>query len=207
MSDSLGAFVEATFATSTVNVQFEPQLAVFSDAGFASSGTAGFRLPTAATVPVASLGADLRAITRRFVEFGPRESEIERDLLRFAAGLNGAVGEHTWHVHYQYGHVDAAQIDFDTIDKLRLLTAINPAAYVAGVEWRTESAKIEPNSELIAVADPVTGSGNLVGLKGTRTFFGNTDGEYDVAEFFAESVAATRSWTQKRPIQSQSGSF
>ena len=244
MSDSLGAFVEATFATSTVNVQFEPQLAVFSDAGFASSGTAGFRFPTAATVPVTSLGADLRAITRRFVEFGPRESEIERDLFRFAAGLNGAIGEHTWHVHYQYGHVDAAQIDFDTIDKRRLLTAIDPVAcaaasgcefvdlygrgtidpaserwvsdnlqsnsegeqhvisayltgdlaqiggrtvaYVAGVEWRAESAKIEPHSELIAVVDPVTGSGNLAGLKGTRTFFGRTDGEYDVAEFFAE---------------------
>jgi len=244
LSDTLSGFVEATYANTVVNVQFEPQLAIFSDAGFASSGTAGFRFPTAATVPVASVGADLRVITRRFAEFGARTAEIDRDLIRFAAGLDGEVGNSSWHVYYQYGKVDATQTDFATIDKLRLITAIdpvacaavagcqfvnlygrgtidpaalswlsddlnsnseseqhvinayfngelnnlgdNPLSYVLGLEWRDESATITPNSELLAVIDPVTGSGNLVGTRGTRTFFGNTNGSYDVIEVFGE---------------------
>jgi iron complex outermembrane recepter protein len=243
-TDTVSGFAEATYARTNVKVQFEPQLAVFSDGGFGSSGTAGFRFPTAPTVPVASVGADLRVITRRFAEFGPRMSKVNRDLYRIATGLDVDLGFAEGHISYQYGRVEATQTDYNTIDKLRLMTAIDPAAcaaasgcgfvnlygrgtidpgslgyvsddlsskskseqnvvsayvtgdlfefagnqisYVVGGEWRDESATITPNAGLIAVIDPVTGSGNLVGLKGTRAFFGNTAGSYDVIEGFGE---------------------
>ena len=61
-----------------------------------------------------------------------------------------------------------------------------PARYVLGVEYRDESAEINPHPALIAVPDPVGNSGNPVGLQGTRTFFGSTTGEYDVLEAYGE---------------------
>jgi len=244
LNNDVHGFIETSYANSTVEVQFEPQLAVFSNAGFGSSGTAGFRFPTAPTVAIASVNGNLRAITRRFLEFGPRHTEIERDLFRFATGFDGDFKGGDWYISYQYGKVEATQTDFDTIDKLRLMTAIDPMAcaaetgcqfvniygrgtidpaseswvsddlnsesegeqhvitayitgdflelngnmlsYVLGGEYRDESATITPNRGLIAVTDPVANSGNLVGLKGTRTFFGNTDGGYDVSEIFGE---------------------
>ena len=249
LSDGVSAFAEVSYANTKVDVQFEPQLAVFR--GFAGSGTAGFRFPN--SVGVVTPDGTLDPITRRFTEFGPRKSEIDRDLFRFTAGLDGDWSGGTWHASYQYGKVDATQTDFDTIDKRRLLTAIDPVAcaatsgcqfvdifgrgtispasesfvsddlesnsegtqhvisaymtgdafelgsgnvsYVVGAEYRDESAKIRPNDELIAVVDPVTGSGNLVGLRGTRTFFGDTDGSYNVLEGFAElAVPLTESF-------------
>ncbi|MDD9798329.1 MAG: TonB-dependent receptor, partial [Alphaproteobacteria bacterium] len=244
LNNDMHAFIETSYANSTVEVQFEPQLAAFNSARFGSSGTAGFRFPDAPIVAIAAVSGNLRAITRRFLEFGPRHTEIERDLFRFATGLDGDFSGGDWYISYQYGKVEATQTDFDTIDKLRLMTAIDPVAcaaqtgcqfvniygrgtidpasedwvsddlnseseseqhvitayitgdflelngnmlsYVLGGEYRDESATITPNRGLIAVTDPVTNSGNLVGLKGTRTFFGNTDGGYDVSEIFGE---------------------
>lgn len=245
-SDSVKAFAEVSYANTKVDVQFEPQLAIFR--GFAGSGTAGFRFPN--SVGVATPDGTLDPVTRRFTEFGPRASEIDRDLFRLTAGFDGEWTGGTWHASYQFGKVEAVQTDFDTIDKGRLVTAINPTAcaartgcqfvdiygrgtidpasedfvsddlesksegtqhvlsayatgdafdfgsgsvaYVLGVEYREESADIEPNAGLIAVTDPLTGSGNTVGIKGTRTFFGETSGSYDVLESFAEvSVPVT----------------
>jgi len=244
LNNDVHGFIETSYANSTVEVQLEPQLAVFSNAGFGSSGTAGFRFPTAPTVTIAAVNGELRAITRRFLEFGPRSTEIERDLFRFATGFDGNFSGGDWYISYQYGKVEATQTDFDTIDKLRLMTAIDPTAcaaqtgcqfvniygrgtidpasenwvsddlnsesegeqhvitayitgdflelngnmlsYVLGGEYRDESATVTPNRGLIAVTDPAANSGNLVGLKGTRTFFGNTDGSYDVSEIFGE---------------------
>lgn len=244
VNDDVKAFFESTFANSITEVQFEPQLAIFSDAGFASSGTAGFRFPTAPTVNIPELGGTLRPITRRFSEFGPRRAEIDRNLFRLAAGLDGNFSSGAWQFSYQYGRVETTQTDFDTINKLDLTAAIDPVAcaatpgcvpidifgrntinpaalasissdlesraegeqhvfnafitselfdfggnavsIVVGAEYRNESATITPASALLAVVDPITGSGNLVGLQGTRTFFGNTNGEFDVIEGFAE---------------------
>jgi outer membrane receptor protein involved in Fe transport len=244
VSGNMDTFLEMTYANTAVAVDIEPQLAVFSDGGFASSGTAGFRFPTAPTVPIASAGADLRAVTRRFSEFGPRSSEIERDLYRIATGFDMYLDFADVHVSYQYGRVEASQTDFDTINKLDLVTAIDPIAcagttgcqfvdiygrgtidpasessvsqdlvsnskgeqhvlsayitgdafeflgnttgFALGLEYRDESAVITPNSALNAVIDPVTGSGNPVGLQGTRTFSGKTSGSYDVFEMFGE---------------------
>lgn len=245
LSDSAEMFLESTFSRTKSIVQFESQLAIFSDAGFGSSGTAGFRFPTAATVPYNS--TTLRPITRRFVEFGPRSSEIDRDMFRITLGLEGSFGQADYELYYQYGHVNADQTDFNTIDKFRLLTAIDPAAcaaavgrgcefanvygrgslsatalnfvsddlksnstgeqhvisghftgnlprllassisYVLGGEYRSEKAKITPNAGLIAIDNPRNlGGGQLVGRKGTRTFFGNTSGDYNVFEMFGE---------------------
>lgn len=131
LSDTVSAFVEGSAAETEVVVDLEPQLAVFSNAGFASSGTAGFRFPTAPTVAAPALGADLRAITRRFAEFGPRSSQIDRNLVRFAAGLDADLGFAEGHFSYQYGRVEAEQTDFDTVDKLALLNAIDPVACAA----------------------------------------------------------------------------
>jgi outer membrane receptor protein involved in Fe transport len=239
VSDNVTAFAEASYASTDVTVQFEPQLAVFR--GFAGAGTAGFRFPN---LPDPNGTIPFDPITRRFTEFGPRSSEINRDLFRFTVGADGDWGGGTWHASYQFGQVDATQTDFETVDKGRLLTAIDPTAcanttgcqfvdifgrgtidpaseafvsedlesdseatqhvisayvtgdafelgagnisYVLGAEYRDESATIRPNDNLIAVIDPFTGSGNLVGTQGTRTFFGDTDGGYDVLEGFAE---------------------
>ncbi|WP_158658111.1 TonB-dependent receptor domain-containing protein [Agarilytica rhodophyticola] len=250
VSDSSEFFIEGTYNNTETEIQFDPQLAIFSDAGFASSGTAGFRFPTAPTVNVDgvnttnNLGGNLRVSNRRLDEYGPRRAQVERELTRFVFGLEGNIGNANYELFYQYGQVDATQTDFDTIDKQRFITAINPqecaatsgcvfadiygrgtidraslayvaddlesdsestqhvfggyvtgdafkiggrnAAYVIGFEYRDESATIEPNSGLLAVTDPETGSGNLVGLKGTRTFFGTTDSSYDVSEVFGE---------------------
>jgi len=240
LSDTVTGFAEASYANTKVDVQFDPQLAIFR--AFGSSGTAGFRFPN--SVGVATPDGTLDPVTRRFLEFGPRSSEIDRDLFRFTVGADGDWGGGTWHASYQYGKVDATQTDFDTIDKGRLVTAIDPVAcaaaagcqfvnifgrgtidpasegyvsddlesesegtqhvfsayvtgdafefgagnisYVLGAEYRDESAEIRPNDGLIAQIDPLTGSGNLVGLKGTRTFFGDTNGSYNVVEGFAE---------------------
>ena len=243
LSDSIQVFLESTFSNTRSSVQFEPQLAVFSNARFGSSGTAGFRFPTAPTVPFEA--TTLRAITRRFTEFGPRSSEIDRDMFRVTLGLEGAFGATDYELYYQYGRVEAEQTDFNTIDKLRLLTAIDRTAcvavagcqfadiygrdslsasaldfvsdnltssslgkqhvlggyiagdlfrlsqsnvsYVLGGEYRKEEVEITPNAGLIAVDNPRNpNAGQLVGLKGTRTFFGNTSGDYDVAEVFGE---------------------
>jgi len=243
LTSDTAIFVEVAFARSEVTVQFDPQLAVFSDAGFSSSGTAGFRFPTGPTV--AANSDSLRVITRRFAEFGPRSSEIERDVTRIAFGFDGAIGESSYEGYYQYGKVAAVQKDFNTIDKLRLATAIDPVAcaaqlgcqfvnlygrrsidsaslawisddllsdneseqhifnaymtgdlfefdgsnvaYVIGIEYRTEDVSVEPNDGLIAVDNPINpGVGQTVGLKGTRTFFGDTKGSYDVSEVFGE---------------------
>ena len=244
LSDTVSAFVEGSLAESEVVVDLEPQLAIFSNAGFASSGTAGFRFPTATATAVPAAGADLRAITRRFLEFGPRSSRIDRDLARFAVGLDADLGFAEGHFSYQYGRIEAGQTDFDTVDKLALVNAINPtgcaaapgcsfvniygrgtidpasensiandlvsnsegeqhvysayingdalefsggpARYALGVEYREESAEINPHPALIAVPNPFGGSGNPVGLQGTRTFFGSTTGEYDVFEAYGE---------------------
>ena len=244
MSDRLAAFVEGSLAQSEVVIDLEPQLAIFSNAGFASSGTAGFRFPTATATAVPAAGANLRAITRRFLEFGPRSSQIDRDLVRFAVGLDADLGFAEGHFSYQYGRIEAEQTDFDTVDKLALVNAINPAScaatpgcsfvniygrgtidpasensvandlvsdskgeqhvysayisgdaldfsgvpvrYALGVEYRDESAEINPNPALIAVPNPVADTGNPVGLQGTRTFFGSTTGEYDVLEAYGE---------------------
>lgn len=243
-SDSATAFAEATWANTKVDVQFDPQLAIFSDAGFASSGTAGFRFPTAPTVNQPALGGTLRASTRRFLEFGPRRTEIDRTLFRVATGVDGDWTGGQWHLSYQYGQVQADQTDFNTIDKFRLVTAIDPVAcaatngcqfvdiygrgsinpasldfvsddlvstskgeqhvitayangeafelpngpiqYLLGIEFRDESAVIRPNDGLIAIPNPNGGAG-LVGAKGTRTFFGDTNGGFDVFEGFAEA--------------------
>ena len=244
MSDTVSAFIEGSLADTEVVVDLEPQLAIFSNAGFASSGTAGFRFPTATAAAVPSVGADLRAVTRRFLEFGPRASQIDRGLARFAVGLDADLGFAEGHFSYQYGRIEAEQTDFDTVDKLALVNAINPVScaatpgcsfvnvygrgtidpasensiandlvsnsegdqhvysawingdalefssgplrYVLGVEYRDESAEINPHPALIAVPDPVGNSGNPVGLQGTRTFFGSTTGEYDVLEAYGE---------------------
>jgi outer membrane receptor protein involved in Fe transport len=244
LSADITGFAEATWANTKVNVQFDPQLAIFSDAGFASSGTAGFRFPSATAVLQPDLGGTLRPITRRFLEFGPRRAEIDRTLFRLAAGLDGDWSAGKWHFSYQYGQVDADQTDFNTIDKFRLVSAIDPAecatisgcqfvdlfgrgtidpasldfvsddlvssskseqhsilayisgdafdlpagsiGYVLGAEFRDESATVRPNDGLIAITNPITGTG-LVGAKGTRTFFGDTDGGYNVLEGFAEA--------------------
>lgn len=244
LTNDITGFVETTYSRSIIDIQFESQLAIFSDAGFASSGTAGFRFPGAAPVTTNTAGEELTASTRRLTEFGPRETEIERNLSRFLVGLDGELGDSSWSMYYQYGKVDVDQTDFDTIDKQRLVTAIDPVAcsaisecqfvdiygrgtidptseawvsddllskseatqhvfsaylsgpllelndsdisYVIGVEYRDESADINPNTGLIAIQDTVTNSGNLVGLKGTRTFFGSTSGSYNVSEVFGE---------------------
>ena len=244
MSDAVSAFIEGSLAESEVVVDLEPQLAIFSNAGFASSGTAGFRFPTATAAAVPAVGANLRAVTRRFLEFGPRASQIDRGLARFAVGLDADLGFAQGHFSYQYGRIEADQTDFDTVDKLALVNAINPvscaaapgcsfvniygrgsidpasenavandlvsnsegdqhvysayitgdaldlsagpARYVLGVEYRDESAEINPHPALIAVPDPVGDSGNPVGLQGTRTFFGSTTGAYDVLEAYGE---------------------
>ncbi len=235
VNDSVEAFFETTYASSTTEIQFEPQLAIFSNAGFAGSGTAGFRFPTAPTVTIPAVGGTLRPITRRFTEFGPRRAEIQRNLFRLAVGFDGKFDGGSWQFSYQFGQVDVEQTDFNTIDKLALTAALDPAnvnifgrgtidpttlagvsndlvsraegkqhvfnafvtselmdigdnsiSFVVGAEYRDESATVTPNAALIAVVDPVTGSGNLVGLQGTRTFFGNTMGSYDVIEGFAE---------------------
>ena len=244
MSDRVFAFIEGSFANSEVVVDLEPQLAIFSNAGFANSGTAGFRFPTATATAVPAAGANLRAITRRFLEFGPRSSQIDRDMVRFAVGLDADLGFAEGHFSYQYGRIESEQTDFDTVDKLALVNAINPASctatpgcsfvniygrgtidpasensvandlvsnsegdqhvysayingdvlefsgvparYALGIEYRDESAEINPNPALIAVPDPIGSSGNPVGLQGTRTFFGSTTGEYDVLEAYGE---------------------
>ncbi len=131
VSDTVSAFLEASAAETEVVVDLEPQFAVFSNAGFASSGTAGFRFPTAPTVAVPALGADLRAVTRRFAEFGPRASQIDRDLVRFAAGFDADLGFAEGHFSYQYGRIEAQQTDFDTVDKFALLNAMNPVSCAA----------------------------------------------------------------------------
>jgi iron complex outermembrane receptor protein len=237
-------FIESTVSNSVVEVQFDPQLAIFSSAGFDGSGSAGFRFPTANTH--ASDG--LRAITRRFVEYGPRSTEIERDMYRFATGIEGYLGDNNYEIYYQYGNVNSTQTDFNTIDKLKLVTAINqtecattigcvfadiygrgtldPASlsfvasdlestsestqhvlsgfvsgelmsigdnflqYVVGAEYRKEEVSVNPNRSLIAVPNTFTGGDATtlpdVGTQGTRTFAGNTKGDYDVTEVFSE---------------------
>lgn len=235
LTESITAFAEASYANTKVDVQFDPQLALFT-----GNGTAGFRFPN--VDGVATDDGVLDPITRRFSEFGPRESEIDRDLFRFTVGADGEWFGGTWHANYQYGKVDATQTDFETLDKGLLITAIDPVAcaavtdcqfvnifgrgtidpasedfvsadlesdseaeqhvisayvtgdafelpsgaisYVIGGEYRDESAEITPNEALIQVIDPDTNT--LVGLQGTRSFAGNTDGSYDVIEGFAE---------------------
>ena len=128
MSDSVSTFVEGSVANTEVVVDLEPQLAIFSNPGFASSGTAGFRFPTATATAVPAVGANLRAVTRRFLEFGPRSSQIDRDMVRFAVGLDADLGFAEGHFSYQYGRIEAEQTDFDTVDKLALVNAINPTS-------------------------------------------------------------------------------
>lgn len=120
ISDNTSFFIESTLANSVVEVQFDPQLAVFNSAGFDSAGTAGFRFPGANTN-----SNGLRPLTRRLVEYGPRVTEIERNMHRLALGLEGYVGDNNYEVYYQYGNVDSTQTDFNTVDKLKFMTAID----------------------------------------------------------------------------------
>lgn len=243
LSTDVSAFGGITFANSKTIVQIEPQLGSFSDNRFGTSGTAGFRFPSVG--PVSAIGDTLTIRSRRFSEFGTRASEIDRDLIRVDLGLEGTLGDTEFEVYYQYGRVEAQQTDFDTIDKFRLVTALDPVScaatsgcqfvnaygrntidptslswisddlisnsegeqhvlsgyvsadwfdiagnnttYVLGAEYRREEALIEPNDGLIAINNPLDpGAGQFVGLKGSRTFFGDTAGDYDVAEVFGE---------------------
>lgn len=244
VSETIEFFAEGTYANTESTVEFEPQLAIFSDAAFGTSGAAGFRFPGVDAVSVN--GDSLGVITRRFSEFGSRSSEVDRDLIRATLGFKGELSESIdFEVYYQYGEVEATQTDFNTIDKFRLASAIDPAvcstiagcqfvdvfgrgtidpnslsfvssdlestsestqqvlsgfisgelfelgagsvAYAIGAEYRDEDAQINPNANLLAVDNPLNpGVGQLVGTQGTRTFFGNTDGDFDVTEVFGE---------------------
>lgn len=243
LTTDISAFAGATFANSTTIIQIEPQLASLSDSSFGTSGTAGFRFPSVG--PVEVNGDTMEILSRRFSEYGTRQTEIDRDLFRAVLGLEGSWGDTNFEVYYQYGDIEAKQTDFDTIDKFRLVTALDPVAcaaasdcqfvnaygrdtidpttlawvsddlksnsegtqhvfsghisgdlfaiagnntyYVLGAEYRKEEASIKPNDALIAVDNPLNpGAGQFVGMRGSRTFFGDTIGNYDVAEAFGE---------------------
>lgn len=54
-----------------------------------------------------------------------RTSSIDRDLYRVALGASGDLGQFNWQAYYQYGRVDTAQEDGNSIDRNKFYAGMN----------------------------------------------------------------------------------
>lgn len=127
-------FIEATFARSHARLEYEPSFFQFRTGSLVSAfdlgpiptnapGRAAFLAATGATTINAS-----STHSRRFSEYGPRYSIIDRDLYRGAIGSAGDIGRFNYQVYYQYGRVETQQEDTPSVDKNRFYAGMNNCA-------------------------------------------------------------------------------
>lgn len=127
-------FVEATFARSQARLQYEPSFFQFRSGSLVSAFDLG---PIPANAPgraafLAATGASginpNSVHSRRFSEYGPRYSIVDRDLFRTAIGSTGEIGRFDYQVYYQYGRVETEQEDTPSVDKNRFYAGMNNCA-------------------------------------------------------------------------------
>jgi iron complex outermembrane receptor protein len=127
-------FVEATFARSQARLEYEPSFFQFRSGTLVSAFDLG-PIPTTAPGRAAFLAATgatninpASVHSRRFSEYGPRYSIIDRDLYRAAIGSTGEIGRFNYQVYYQYGRVETQQEDTPSVDKNRFYAGMNNCA-------------------------------------------------------------------------------
>ncbi|OJY68593.1 MAG: hypothetical protein BGP16_04925 [Sphingobium sp. 66-54] len=124
-------FLEASYARTSADLTLEPSFFQFA----AKQGVNAYDLgPIPANAPglaafLAATGAsginNAQTQSRRLNEYGVRTSEIDRDLYRAAVGAQGDLGRFRWQAYYQYGRVDAAQEDGNSIDRNKFYAGLN----------------------------------------------------------------------------------
>jgi outer membrane receptor protein involved in Fe transport len=133
------AYSEISYSQSQTTFQYEPTLANFTGGNYGTVNEAPFEapripannpfllnLPPAVLAAIGPIPAAGLAFARRFEEFGNRHSIIDRDTLRVVTGVRGELGKKfNYDLYYQYGNVSAQQDDQGTIDKNRVIAALD----------------------------------------------------------------------------------
>jgi outer membrane receptor protein involved in Fe transport len=124
-------FAEGTYARSSAQLTIEPSFFQFA----ATQGVNAYDLgpiPTNAPGRAAFLAAagatninNAQTQSRRLTEYGVRTTSIDRDLYRLAVGAKGKIGTFDYQAYYQYGRVDLAQEDGNSIDRNKFYAGVN----------------------------------------------------------------------------------
>ncbi len=124
-------FLEGSYARTSAELTIEPSFFQFA----ATQGVNAYDLgPIPTNAPgraafLASIGAtsinNAQTQSRRLAEYGVRTSSIDRDLYRLAFGAKGDLGRFNWQAYYQYGRVDTAQEDGNSIDRNKFYAGMN----------------------------------------------------------------------------------
>lgn len=124
-------FLEASYARTSADLTLEPSFFQFAatqgvnayDLGHIPTNAPGLAAFLAATGATGINGAQTQS--RRLDEYGVRTSSIDRDLYRVALGAQGDLGRFHWQAYYQYGRVDTAQEDGNSIDRNKFYAGLN----------------------------------------------------------------------------------
>ncbi|WP_326525180.1 TonB-dependent receptor domain-containing protein [Sphingomonas sp.] len=130
-------FAEGTYARSSAALTIEPSFFQFA----ANRGPNAYDfgpIPTNAPGRAAFLAAagattinTAQTSSRRLTEYGVRQSIIDRDLYRIAVGAQGSLGGgFDYQAYYQFGRVDLAQEDTNSIDRDKFYAGMNACAGV-----------------------------------------------------------------------------
>ena len=140
------AFFEGTYASTSVNSNIEP-FALGSDNVYKPGG----QVPAASLVNGALVrnplvpqylydrisdtdgdGVPDYFFTRRLSEFGPRQSDVERDTFRLSTGLKGTVRDWNYEAYLTYGKTKEAQSSTGQVNVMSLRNALEAIPDVDG---------------------------------------------------------------------------
>jgi len=129
-------FLEGSYARTSAELTIEPSFFQFA----ARQGVNAYDLgPIPVNAPgraefLAATGAaninNAQTQSRRLNEYGVRTTSIDRDLYRIAVGASGDLGRFSWQAYYQYGRVDTAQEDGNSIDRNKFYAGMSNCAGV-----------------------------------------------------------------------------
>ena len=126
VSQGVNAFVEATFAQTRTESEFEPFAHSNSDLGIAGIPVDNPFVPQAIRDAVLAAGDDVIQYRRRMTEVGERGASSTRDTYRFLVGLEGDVAEkYNWQTYFGYGRMDDAQQGGGQINVASMREALN----------------------------------------------------------------------------------
>lgn len=115
--DAVKMFTEVSYAKSKSYNQLAPTPV--------SSGTVGYAIPAGnAWNP---FGADVSSWNYRTVELGPRTENVDKDALRFVAGLRGRIPESSWgyEVAFTHAYEEGTEVLGGELSRSRLETSMN----------------------------------------------------------------------------------
>ena len=126
VSQGVNAFVEATFAQTRTESEFEPFATSESDLGIAGIPVDNPFVPQEIRDAVLAAGDDVIQYRRRMTEVGERGASSTRDTYRFLVGLEGDVAEkYNWQTYFGYGRMDDAQQGGGQINVASMREALN----------------------------------------------------------------------------------